>query len=382
MKLLKLQQYNETDYNSLFGPRPGFIPFSSVIDFLNDTPSQNAAAEPYQSLWAGGTLLFTNPWDSFELLISAGTNYLDCLITENLASVLEDTEVPDVHTGFGVEIASGLADTSLFAYDIKANVIFNEAFSFSEFNNVVSVSSDIPLNEYFYLGLIDTNIFIFNDLQNDSLNYNLQNIFDVELQMLTRTGSSVYEKAGFVFGLEFVEAFNYLTSAADRSEYEFNLYPYMVVYIPKLIPLSNQIGKVKGFPAYFTFNLQPNKQTLYNGSFNILWYANEIQNGAHYIPLYFNKIEFSSFFAFGREYYLENTNTLIETCDNIFNQRSIGPTTSYKEIALELCLKSSYNSGALAGNSMFALKFTLGLLFDEFTDHGQLFYTFGFNSAF
>ena len=84
----------------------------------------------------------------------------------------------------------------------------------------------------------------------------------------------------------------------------------------------------------------------------------------------------------GREFYLENTNNLFQVYDNIFNQRSIGPTYSYKSIGIDLCLKASYNSGSLAGNSMLALKLSVGLYFDEFHDEAKPFYDFGFSSTF
>ena len=108
------KQYPENDYKALFGPRPGFAPLATVIDFTKDNSDQNTSGAGYQELLAGGTLIFTNPWDSFELLISAGTNYLDSLVTEALSS-----EKMDVRTGFAVEVLSGYTDTSLFTYDIK-----------------------------------------------------------------------------------------------------------------------------------------------------------------------------------------------------------------------------------------------------------------------
>lgn len=343
-------QFEEKNYSSPYNLRGLLLPISVLTPMTieNDGRFCRMAAQPQG--FVGLTYAMNNPWESDSLLVSAGWDMFNYI------------------GGAGITF-SGNANTSVYNYGNTSSIFFSTD-CFLQCTNQFAFSSGFRVGNYSSFVISEQNNFFYGKiykLNNSSLfnkpeilfsnpHWYDENIVTAQFSTIHKTGSGTFESAGIALSANYQTVVCGTKDSDGESLYDenldpdylfrekkfyHNLYPEVIIKLPKLIPVECAYGWTYNLPVTALADVVPDYSTLFLAQVSTVLLGKEIQRGASFMPLFLNRFYLSSGFI----HKTKNDNRSFEILHVADDFRKFSSYDYSQAVFAELSLEFTYNSG-------------------------------------
>lgn len=336
-------------FKTLYWNKGTPLPYSSVTQysrFLNEMTS---------FMFPGLTWVTSNPWDSDYFAVSGGYD------------VFSDT-------GGVVVDFSGKSDTSLFSYSFQQTATFdslgfkqsvsrgavNSGFMVDNVSSVVF--SDVALlmigrqQMYTYWSLLFLdNLQSFSSLRgclgtsDPNVYFSALNQVGVSYSNVHRSGPGAYEKLGFTASVYYQDVYAGGQLGDWSPDYFYQgIFPELTIRLPKLIPVNCVSERTYNFPVAVKASLVSSSTSLLSGSVQTVVFAQEIQKGLKFIPVFVNR--FTTTFGYNIE--IEHQNDTFEFIRIIDDFKNPDKLNIVQALEVKAVFDITGNTGALASSGV------------------------------
>ncbi len=333
---------------------------------------------------AGGSIVFTTPWDSAYTFLAAGWN-----------PVGNYGEFGQTYLS-----TSGSWGMPLSIFESYNTIFDNDGFR--QFANQLSIKNTIHLGKHSTISFEEHNTFFIGkqvSLKEDSsnflnlFNYSIYNLLEdntnyyfdqniIKLRFKTGTSGEGYREnfdwwiklsyengiVGSIGEVSKLNAFGYEEGNVIHPTYFHNLYPSVGFDLPKLIPIDCINGFSYNFPVSVSFNITPDRYKLFSSNTNITLFEIDIQKGLKgFLPIYFYRfsLDFDYIFSIYHQNNSFALSSIFSELENNFSDISEQDFTDSYQLKLNLEL-GTY--ATMVANSNLKMLIFSGI---EYTNRGK-----------
>lgn len=335
-------------FSNIYKYKGFFIPFSTVAGF---GITQKGSFDTASYIPLGLTYVTGDPWGGSVLYVSGLTDFFMNKY------------------GVGVTLSGG-TDSGSFTYSDNANIIFDSK-GFNQVSNSVLLNLSHGFSHHGSLSLYAKNGLFFgrnyHDIsklaswQETFSDIDICKLFDVlpmderffftkstlgmEVSGIHKSGPGVNEYLGVGAGVEYYLSYYTFMNSNDSSKV-MQLFPYVEMSLPKLIPVDYFNGITLNLPVSALAGVYPDGNTVLYGNAECLLFGWQIEKGLGYFPFYLNSFNIKAGYT-AQFVDLDKSKSLriqyiaddFKNFDNLYY---------YDCLTISLLLKSSLNVGFAA----------------------------------
>lgn len=386
-----------------------FVPFSlySTEYFGNKVNSDSI----FKYSILGATYITSNPWTTLEddlVILTCGYNLFNYSLGLGV-DYYKGTNTALLKTKSSVKTEfdnKGWKQSSLI-FTASTNRSFGKssAFLFSDSSSVKIGRQDNRITNTVFAKNYNYNLFKMFGLaksDNNIVFYELNETFGIGYSNVRFIGSGIYNKAGLkiqsLFNFTFQDA---IISSDSYQKVEIDIVPSVKIYVPKLLPVKNDVRFTYNMPARFDFSILPTSSNKVYTNISIEDYGFPLLSLETEVVLFAYNVEKSLPFFTG--WYVNNlmlscgyAGEFVDKNDYLSNRKFISnlnycsdfingskSNIDYVNSAyLRVSMKSSPNIGRLAGIFFFNVFGQVTYAFNNKNYSDSLLFTVGLNSGF